>query len=525
MPKTVDPITAQVVNNAVLAIAEEMGAVLIRTAYSSNIKERKDCSCAIFDANGSVVAQAEHQPIHLGSMLGIIEHITRRYPREEMRPGDLFITNDPYSGGGSHLPDITVASPVFADGVLIGFVANIGHHADRRTVGTTVYDEGFRIPPVRLFEGGVLREDVLDIILQNFQLRRERLGDLRAQFGANRLGAERLEGVARHYGTEVLQRSFEHALDYARRRITRAIPSVPPGTYSFEDYVERSTTPHIKIGVTITVESDKMSFDFSGSDGQVEEPLNLPYNALRASVYYAVKALLAPTIPPNAGYFSALDIVAPQGSVVNPVEPAPVMDRSETSQRVVDVIIGALSDVLKERAIAACHGTNTAIIFMGERESGEPYVYMETFGGGFGARADSDGPDALQVHMINTSNLPVEALEAEYPLRVNRYALAENSGGAGQFRGGRGLVREIEILSDGALLTGHSDRQDIPPWGLFGGQPGAPGAFYLNNSRLASKFSDVAAEKGDVIRIVTPGGGGYGPRELRSSTMPGDEAV
>lgn len=524
----VDAVSVEVIGNAFMSAAEEMGAALIRSSISTNIKERRDCSTAIFDSDGETVVQAEHIPIHLGSMLGIVESILSKFPRSEIRPGDMFISNDPYSGGGTHLPDINVAAPVFFDGELVAFVANIAHHSDvgGKVAGsgsadtTSIFQEGIRIPPVKIVNDGHLVSDLLDLILLNCRLQEERLGDLKAQFAANQIGINRVMGIYRRFGRDKVHAATEELKAYSERKIRAAIAAIPDGVYEFEDYMDNDGTAshNVRIRVKVTVEGDRIHLDFTGSSPQVKAGINVVENALKASVFYALKALLDPTIPPNAGYYKAVTINAPKGTIVNAEAPAPVAGRTDTCQRVVDVIFGALAKAIPDKVPAASNGAVTTVMFSGVNpESGQPYVYLESLGGGSGARPNRDGEDGVHVHVTNTSNLPVEALEKEYPLRVERYELIPDSGGAGRFRGGLGVRRDICILDHECSFAAHGDRHKKAPWGLFGGLSGKTGRFVVDPGRgdervlPSAKVSGIVLEPGDTLRIETPGAGGYGP--------------
>jgi N-methylhydantoinase B len=515
-----DRITLEVIGSALLSIAEEMGTALIRASYSSNIKERWDCSTAIFDPRGQVIAQAEHIPMHLGSLIMIVEEILKRYPVSRLREGDAFVGNDPYTGGSTHLPDITVASPVFHRGEPVGFVANIAHHADgsgRQTA--SIWDEGLRIPPIRVIEAGALREDVMELLLLNFRLPRERRGDFRAQLAANRIGAERLGELLDRYGRPTCLAAMEELLAYGERKIRAALREIPDGVYAFEDWMDDDGAggPPVPIRVRITVAGESIALDFAGTGAQVAGDINVVYLALVATVYYALKALLDPSIPANGGFYRAIRVQAPAGSIVNAVQPAPVAWRTQTCQRIADVVFGALAPALPRKVIAATNGANSAWVFSGvDPRRGQYYVYLETIGGGSGARAGKDGLDGVQVHITNTSNLPVECLEMEYPLLVEEYGLVDDSGGAGRFRGGLGLRRTIRVLDGEATFLGTLDRGRFAPWGLFGGHAGGTGALLLNagtpgEQALASKVAGWRLRQSDTVTIVTPGAGGYGP--------------
>jgi N-methylhydantoinase B len=520
-----DRVTLEVIGAALLGIAEEMGVALIKSSYSTNIKERQDCSTAIFDAQGEVIAQAEHIPMHLGSLLGVVREILARYPAEGLAAGDVFVSNDPYTGGGTHLPDINLVSPVFADGALFGFVANIAHHADRSGERIrTIWDEGLRITPIRLVAAGEICEDVMELLLANFALPGERRGDFRAQIAANRLGERRLGELIARYGVKAVRAACEESLAYGERKIRAAIAALPDGVYRFADAMDGDgvTPGPIPIACAITKRGDAMSLDFAGSGPQCAGDINVVYFALLATVYYALKAVLDPSIPANGGFYRAIEVTAPEGSIVNARPPAPVAWRTQTCQRIADVVLGALAEVVPERVPAAGNGANCAMVFSGTHpRTGALYVYLETLAGGAGATAGGDGPDAVQVHVTNTSNLPVEALESEYPLLVTEYALVEGSGGAGRHRGGLGLRRTIEVLDHAASFLGTTERAAVAPWGLCGGGPGGLARLVLNpgspgEQELPPKVWGHPLRPGDRVAIDTPGAGGYGPPAERA---------
>jgi N-methylhydantoinase B len=523
-----DRIALEVIGSALLSIAEEMGQALIRSSYSSNIKERQDCSTAIFNAGGEVVAQAEHIPMHLGSLIMIVQEILRRYPAATLRDGDAFIGNDPYTGGSTHLPDITLASPVFFAGTLVGFVANIAHHADGSGgVTRTIYDEGLRIPPIRIAEGGALREDLMELLLLNFRLPRERRGDFRAQFAANRIGAERLGELLARHGRATCEAAMDELLAYGERKIRAALRRIPSGVYAFEDWMDDDGAggPPVPLRVTIAVDGDRIALDWAGTGAQVPGDINVVYLALVATVYYALKALLDPSIPANGGFYRAIRVDAPEGSIVNARPPAPVAWRTQTCQRIADVVFGALAPALPERVTGATNGANSAWVWSGtDPRTGHYYVYLETLAGGSGARATKDGLDAVQVHITNTSNLPVECLELEYPLFVEEYALVPDSGGSGRHRGGLGLCRTIRVRGAETTFLGTLDRARFAPWGLFGGREGGRASLTLNQGTpaeraLPPKIAGQRLVEGDAVTIVTPGAGGYGPPAERDATL------
>lgn len=517
--ETLDSFTVEVIGNAVCSIVDEMGEALVRASYSPNIKERRDCSTALFDAQGQTLAQAEHIPIHLGSLLGIVEAILERYPLAEVRPGDMFIGNDPYTGGGTHLPDIVVVAPAFFEDSLMGFVANVAHHADFVDRGTThIFVEGIRIPPIKIFDQGKLQKDVLDLILTNLQVPEERLGDFRAQFAANRLGLRRFQEMCDKYGQETLLQAGKELLDYAERKTRAGIRRIPSGVYEFTDSFDVTSFPEpLPLRVKIEVKGDEMYLDFSGNPPQMRNPFNMTWTALLATVYYAVKSLIDPTILPNAGLYRPIKVTAPKGSILNCQSPAAVRQRTETCQRVVDLIYGALAPAIPERVTAAHNGANTGMHFFGlHPHTGHFFTYIETIGGGFGARATKDGLDGVQVHVTNTSNLPVECLESDYPLVVERYELVQSSGGPGKWRGGMAIHRQIKVVDGEIDFSADGTRQVVPPWGLFGGKPGAAGKVIVHRdpSRERERSRPSLLFPGESVSVITPGAGGYGdPRE------------
>jgi N-methylhydantoinase B len=516
MTRAVDPITVEVIGSALSSIAEEMGEALVRASYSTNIKERRDCSTALFNVRGDTLCQAEHIPMHLGSFIGIIPHILKRHPTAEMRPGDVFIGNDAYEGGGTHLPDIVLAEPIFVDGTIVAWAVNTAHHADFADRGHAhIYQEGLRIPPIRLYRAGVLQADVQELVLLNCQVPRERLSDLRAQMAANRLGVERLKALCEKYGRDVVLAAGDALLDYAERKMRAGIAAIPDGTYRFADeYDDAEFAGSLAMSCEIRIAGEEMWLHFEAPD-QVRAGLNMVYTALLSTVYYAVKTVVDPTILPNAGLARPLHVSARAGSIVNCVHPAAVNSRIGPCQRVVDLIHGALAQIVPERVVAACNGSVTIASFIGTRpDDGSTWIYLETIGGGFGARMTKDGLDGVHVHMTNTSNLPVEALEIEYPLTVLRYELVEGSGGAGRQRGGMGLRRVYRAAAETRLRLGGS-RLLSAPWGLDGGLPGGKGRFGYGDGVAA--FADGAGvlQAGQTVDIVTPGAGGYGPPSER----------
>lgn len=510
-----DPITVEVIGAALSSIVEETGEALIRASYSTNIKERRDCSTALFDTAGNTLCQAEHIPIHLGSFIGIVPHILRLHRVEEMRPGDVFVGNDAYEGGGTHLPDIVLAEPIFVDGRIAAWTVNLAHHADFADRGHAhIYQEGLRIPPVRLYRAGELQKDVLDLILLNCQVPRERLSDLRAQMAANRVGVQRYQALCEKYGAETVMAAGHALLDYAERKMRAGIAAMPDGTWTFEDVFESTeVTEQLPLKVKVTVEGDSMSLHFD-SPPQLRAGLNMTWTALAATAYYVVKSVVDPTILPNAGLARPLTVTAPSGTVLNCSHPAAVNGRVQTCQRVSDLILGALAQAVPDRVTACSNSVCTVATFIGQRpEDGSIWVYLETMGGGGGARASKDGLDGVHVHVTNTSNLPVEALETEYPLTLLRYELVGGSGGTGTYRGGMGLRRVYRADQDCRVRVDVS-RLSSRSWGLLGGGAGGHGAVECGPGVVFEKDNAVL-KAGQWFAVVSPGAGGYGPAEKR----------
>jgi N-methylhydantoinase B len=497
-----DPIALQVLVGGLRAACDEMGAALIRSAYSANIKERHDCSTALFDAAGELVMQAEHIPVHLGSMPEAVAAVLG----EEQRPGSPWILNDPYRGG-THLPDVTLISPVFAAGELLGFAASRAHHADiggptpggMPASSRRLDEEGVVIPPTRADDAALER------LASRMRSPRQRLADLRAQTAANRIGELRLTELAERHGLAGLRAGMAAILDYAERRTRAALAELPDGAYAAEDVLEddaRGGPRDAVLRLTATIAGEHLRLDFSGTDPQVDGNLNCPLSVTKAGAFFAVRAMIDPDAPPSAGAHRPVEVTAPEGCLLNARPPAAVAAGNvETSSRVADLVIAALA--------AACpvpaqgQGTMNNLTL-----ANEGFTYYETLGGGQGACPDRDGPSAIHVAMSNTLNTPVEALETEFPLRVRELALRRGSGGGGENRGGDGLVREIEALAP-MRFTLIGERRRNPPRGRDGGADGAPGRDTLNGEPLPSK-AEGSLKPGDRLRIETPGGGGCG---------------
>ncbi len=515
----VNPILLEVFKNRFASIAEEMGTVLQKTAFSSNIKERRDFSCAIFTKDGDMIAQAAHIPVHLGSMPMSVKSVIENLDMEE---GDIAILNDPFKGG-THLPDITMVAPFFYEGELLFYVANRAHHADiggatpgSMPISSSIFEEGLVIPPVKIVEKGKINWQVLNLIKNNVRTPEEREGDFNAQIAACNLGIKRLTELFSKYKKEQILDYSNHLLDYTEKIVRQFIKNLPDGTYTFEDFLEDDGlgTKDIKIKVSIDVKDDELIFDFSESDLQVKGSVNAVYAITLSAVFYVIVSLLEDDVPINTGALRAIKVKTKKGTVVDAKFPAGVAAGNvETSQRLVDVILGAFSSVLPDSVPAASQGTMNNLTVGGiNPKTGNPFTYYETIGGGMGASAKGDGESAIQSHMTNTLNTPIEALEIEYPFMINQYRIRRNSGGNGLYKGGDGIVREYLFLTD-VKITVISERRKLAPYGLFGGESGKPGENILiingREEKFPSKFS-VNLKKGDRLIIKTPGGGGFG---------------
>ena len=527
---TLTPIEVELLRNGLTSICDEMFLAIMKSAYSTNIKERHDHSAAIFDAEGQVVVQGESLPLHLASMLGLVEVVLERYGAEAIKPGDMFLSNDPFVGRGSHLPDVAILAPIFRDGELVLFVSNIAHHSDIGGMApgsmaggmTEIYQEGLRIPPIRIVEHGETLRDVFDLVLLNVRVPRERRGDYMAQIAANRLGTRRLEEMFQRWSKPQITEGSAAIIKAVTRRMRAGIADLPDGAYHFEDLLDDDGmgTTDIPIIVEIRIAGEEILLDFEGSGPQVKGNMNNSFAGLQASVLFALKVLIDPDGPTNHGMLEPVHISAPEASVVNASFPAATAARAQTCQRIIDAILGALAPAVPEQVIAASNGANGVATFSGTGPDGRYYLYMETIGGGAGARSYKDGTDGIQVHVTNTSNLPVEALENEYPLLVERYELINGSGGAGTWRGGLGLRRVYRGIDHAVTFSGQGERAVHPPWGLFGGEPGGTGSIALlhddgRRQELANKPASIEVEPSAAVCIETPGAGGYGPASAR----------
>jgi|RhiMetdeSRZDD1v2_1073273.scaffolds.fasta_scaffold00035_88 N-methylhydantoinase B len=524
--KLLDPITLEVIHNGLRSIADETYIALKKSAYSTNIKERDDHSTCLMDARGRVIVQAERaQAIHLSSMSGHVRKVLE-CNSGGLREGDIFISNDPYEAGGSHLPDVNFAMPVFVQGHLMAFSCSIAHHADigGMTPGsmsadmTEIYQEGLRIPVVRLFEEGRLVRDVLNLVLLNVRMPEERKGDYLAQVAACRLGERRFKELASRYDRRSLESAFDDIIARTTRRIRRSIAKLPPGRYTFEDVMDDDGhgTKNIAIKVAATIAGDRLSFDFAGTAPQVKGNINCPFADTRSMVGLAVKGLLDPTMPNNQGVMDTVELSVEPGTLLNPTFPAAVAFRTHTCQRVVDVILGALAPAIPDAVIAAGNGANTTAIFAGiDPRNGRRYLFLETLAGGCGARSFKDGKDGVQLYAANSANMAVEAFETAFPILIDRYEFAADTGGAGKFRGGLGLRRVYRPLAGECLFVGSADRFSHAPWGLFDAGPGASGQYVVvdedgRETALSSKPRPLVVRAGQRVVVQSPGAGGYG---------------
>ncbi len=527
-----DAVQLEVFKNRLASVAEEMGVTLTRTGYSPNIKERRDLSCAVFDHQGEMVAQAAHIPVHLGSMpLSVQAALKAAEADGGWSPGDMMALNDPFAGG-THLPDITLVAPVFhetgpePDQPPAFFVANRAHHADvggmapgSMPLGTSIFQEGLIIPPLRLVRGGSLDRSLLALILRNVRTPAEREGDLAAQVMANATGARRMGELMAAHGVDTMRSAVGALADYAETLMRRTLKAIPDGRYEFEDFLDDdgAGNTHLPVRVTLTVEGDEATADFTASADQTAGGVNAVRAITLSAVLYVLRCLGPAAMPANAGCLRPMHVVTRPGSILDARFPAAVAGGNvETSQRVVDVLLGALAKALPQRIPAASQGTMNNVTVGGiDPRTGLPFAYYETLAGGAGAGPGHVGADAVHTHMTNTLNTPAEALEYGYPFLVRTQAVRRGSGGTGARRGGNGLVREVEVLAE-AEITVLSERRTRGPWGLAGGEPGAPGRNVLvrggREEEMPGKFH-ARLQPGDRFRLETPGGGGHGARK------------
>jgi N-methylhydantoinase B len=522
----VDPILVEVARSALYSVADEMVAAMVRTAYSTNIKDRRDCSTAVYTPAGEVVAQSGvGTPLHLGVMSAVVDTVLKAVPLERMQPGDDIMMNIPYPAGPGHLNDISMVSPVFHDGQIVALVANMSHHVDvggfapgSMPVGVhEIYQEGIQIPPVKIVKRNVVDGELLDFFLANIRTRTEGRGDLMAQIAANNVGEQRLQDVFRRYGAETLAGAMRAIMDHAERRMRAGIREIPNGCYTFEDYLEMNDIEEslIPIRVAITVEDEAIHMDFAGTSPQVRASMNCRRPTVEACAYYVVKCLADPGLPPNGGAHRPITVSVPDGSLLHARFPASIVHSNiVTTQRIVDVMTGAFLQAIPERLTAACSGTENMVIIGGiDPRTGQPFSYTETYGGGQGAFHNRDGMSGVHTHMTNTHNAPVEIIEARYPITVERYGLIVDSEGAGRFRGGLGMERHVVVHAD-ATLTVSSDRHRTRPWGVGGGLPATNSQVMIirpdgTDVELPGKIT-CEIHAGEHFITRTPGGGGWG---------------
>lgn len=521
-PIRADPVAFEVFRNALLFATEEMGVTLRRSAYSTNVKTRLDFSCSIFDADVRVVAQSHGLPNHLGQLARVVPAAVAKMGADQLQPGDAVLVNDPYSGGG-HLNDLVLIGPVDEGGRRIGYVANQAHHVDvgggaPASIGAfqEIYQEGVQVPPVKLMTGGQINADVFDLLLAQIRTKHETAGDLRAQIAANQTGLRRFAELVERFGRDELTRLMDALLDYTERRTRAALIELPTTTCEAIGYLDDDgfTDEPVPVHTRIELRHDSVHFDLRANGPQRRAPVNATFTQTFASCAYVVKCLIDGDIPVNEGFYRALGIDAPPGTLVHASHPAPVVGGWELSTRLTDVHFKALSQVMPDRVPAGTKGMICHIGFGGPRpDGGELYAYLETLGGGYGGRNGSDGPDVVQTHGQNTENAPIEEVELNYPVRIERYELVEDSGGPGRWRGGLGVRRDYTFPRHRPTCTILADRAKQAPWGLFGGEPGRLARYVANPdsapTTLSSKGSfEVGA--GDVVRCETCGGGGYG---------------
>jgi len=530
---SVDPITTEVMRSALVYASEEMGIAVRNSAYSPNIKERLDHSCALFDARGRLVAQAEHIPVHLGSLpWGIRQTLAALAARDRsMAAGEMWVVNDPYTSG-THLNDVTVVRPIFFDRELVGYAANKAHHTDvgGKVAGSmpsdsvTLFEEGLILPPMPLMRDDRPVEETLELFRSNSRSPHQRSGDLRAQIAGNVIGERRLLELVARYGRAVFEATIDRILDDSERRLRAEIASVPDGVVEVEDVLEDATgEPSIVLHVRLEKRDDEIRLDYTGTAAELAAPLNAVYGVTLSGVYYAIRAVTDPTIPMNEGCFRPITVDVPEGTLLRPRRPAAVSGGNvETSMRNADLVLTALAQLVPDRVPAQSGGTMSNVM-MGGVASGERWTFYETNGCGMGARPNADGLDAIHAHMTNTLNTPIEAIERYYPLLVTRYEFADYTAGAGRMRGGAGLVRSVQIRDGSATVALLAERQTRAPQGSHGGGAGGVGRHFITRDgvqeRVAAKGTYVL-RAGDIVSIQTPGGGGYGSPDER-----GDGAV
>ncbi|MFW9924062.1 MAG: hydantoinase B/oxoprolinase family protein [Candidatus Thorarchaeota archaeon] len=523
-----DVITREVIRGGLEYIAEEMGIILRNAAYSTNIKERMDHSCSLFDFSGRMMAQAEHIPVHLGAMPLTVKSIRKEF-QGEIFPGDSFILNDPYLGG-THLPDITIVTPIFIQEELVGYSVSRAHHNDigGMTPGsmpgnaTDIFQEGLRIPPIKIVNEGKISRDILSLIMTNSRTPKIRKGDLMAQLSANWTGEKRLKELIAQKGLDTYKLAVDEILNYSEKRFLAILKQIPKKEAIGIDYLDNDgiIQDKIKLQVTVKITNEGFLFDFSGTSSQVKGAVNCPYAVTLSGSYYILRAVSDPTIPANEGLYRHLKVIVPEGTILNAKSPAAVVGGNvETSQRIVDTLLKAFAKIIPERIPAASQGTMNNLLIGGTDLKGETFTFYETIGGGVGARPNKDGVDGIHSNMTNTMNTPIEEIEARYPLIVREYSLRENSGGLGKYRGGLGIKRVFQTKVP-VIISLLGERQKLTPWGIESGEDGESGIYYkitTDNRKITLNGKSTSnLEANEQIIIETPGGGGWGKRSSRN---------
>jgi N-methylhydantoinase B len=526
-----DSITFEVVNNALIGVAEQMAATILRTSYSTVVREMLDYSTAVFDPKGRIIAQSCRVPIHLNSMSRSLRTtLDEAIPIEDWRPGDIIVTNDPYLGG-QHLPDVQTFLPVFADDELVAICGTLAHHLDIGGMrpgsyagdAVEIYQEGLRLPPIKLFEDGQLNERLFALIASNIRQPETTIGDLRAQSAALDIGHDGIMELVGRYGAATLGDCMEDAIESSRLRLREKVKELPDGTFEGVFFVDDDgvVDEQIRIVTKVTIDGGSIHVDFTGTDKQRRAPINATISSCESATYFAILSVLDPTIPANYGVYEPIAITAPEGTVVNALAPAPVVGRNAITHTIVNALIMALSQIVPERITAAYYGMSNVHILSGDGTGERPgWILFDIEVGGGGGRPDKDGIDCYSQGIHNLANTPIEMIEMTYPLRFQRYEFIADTGGAGRQRGGLGVRRDIEFLDDSGTLETQFDKFKVAPFGLFGGGPGATGKLFLNpdgpdSVALASKTVAAKLRRGDVFSMRTQGGGGYGPPEER----------
>ncbi|MBK5112721.1 MAG: hydantoinase B/oxoprolinase family protein [Candidatus Heimdallarchaeota archaeon] len=527
MTMNVDVITREVIRGGLEYIAEEMGIILRNAAYSTNIKERMDHSCALFDYKGRMLAQAEHIPVHLGAMPIAVRSIEEKFAGE-IFSGDSFILNDPYLGG-THLPDITIITPIFSKDELAGYSVSRAHHNDIGGMApgsmpgnaTEIFQEGLRIPPVKFATKGAINKDILDLIMTNSRTPKIRKGDLMAQLSSNWTGEKRLQELIEQKGMDIYKLAVDDILNYSEKRFLAILNEFPESEAIGKDYMDGDGIDDKLVELVVNVKLTKkhVTFDFTGTAEQVKGAINCPYAVTLSGSYYVLRAITDPTIPANEGLYRHLSVIVPEGTVLNARSPAAVVGGNvETSQRIVDTLLKAFAKILPDRIPAASQGTMNNLIIGGTNQAGQPFTFYETIGGGAGGRPTKDGIDGIHSHMTNTMNTPIEEIEVRYPLIVEKYAFREGSCGKGRFRGGLGIIRQFRTKVP-VVVSLLGERQKVAPWGLAGGKDGKNGTYYIKTQDGKTKIlpgkTTTQMESEEVIVIETPGGGAWGDLKKR----------